>query len=190
MTHSSRIGKGIQAGRRSPNQKIWLTKFVSMNKQRASDFQPLVYLCGSIGGRTLQDAVVWRQQATTLLAPEFNVINPLRDSQDLKQARDHSQIIEARETASEFTDAEVVERDLQDIRRCFLVLRHYLGPSEGSPMECAYAKMLNIPVVVSGIADSTAVSPWLRYHSVKILPSLEEAVAYVKRYWYPPLFHR
>jgi hypothetical protein len=181
MTLFSRSGRRIQAGVNNP---------ALINMPPSTDFQPLVYLCGSIGGRTLREALAWRELATRLLLPEFSVISPLRDYPALEHFEDHSQVIEARETASEFTDAEIVERDLQDIRRCFLVLRHYLGPSEGSPMECAYAKMLNIPVVVSGIADPAAVSPWLRYHSVKILPSVEEAIDYVKRYWRPPLFHR
>ena len=160
-----------------------------MPNQRAENGgRPLVYLCGSIGGRSLQEALAWREQATDLLAPEFSVLNPLRDHPALAQMENPLRVVEARETAFHFTDAEIVERDLLDIRRCFLVLRHYLGPSEGSPMECAYAKTFGIPVIVSGIPDPSAVSPWLRYHSVKILPSVDEAVSYIKGYWSPPAF--
>jgi hypothetical protein len=144
---------------------------------------PLVYLCGSIGGRTIQDALEWRRQAAKLLAPEFGVVSPLRDYETPLDPDAARVTIEARETARRFTDAEIVERDLMDIRRSYLVLRHYLGPSEGSPMECAYARMFGVPTVVSGIPDATAASPWLRYHAVRILPSVEEAIAYIKTYW-------
>jgi hypothetical protein len=146
---------------------------------------PLVYLCGSIGGRTLGEAREWRERASQLLAPEFAVISPIRDYVRADSAIDDSKLIAPRETSRDFTPAEIVERDLLDIRRSFLVWRHYLGPSEGSPMECAYAKMYGVPVVVSGIPHQEAVSPWLRFHSVRILDSLEETAEYIKRYWYP-----
>src|SRR5690348_7573653 len=99
----------------------------------------VIYLCGSIGDRTIEEAIAWRERATDLLAPELGVLSPLRDVQRFRTL-DPQHRIEARETSHLFTDAEIVERDLSDIRRSFLVLRHYLGPSEGSPMECAYAK--------------------------------------------------
>jgi hypothetical protein len=148
--------------------------------------RPLIYLCGSIGGRTLLEAREWRELATKLLAPEFGVISPIRDyTTEQLGTKNDGRVIAPRETSRDFTDAEIVERDLQDIRRSFLVWRHYLGPSEGSPMECAYAKMFGVPVVVSGIADSAAASPWLRFHSVRILHSLEDTADYIKRYWHP-----
>jgi hypothetical protein len=155
-----------------------------MNPRQSS--RPLVYLCGAIGNRTLGDALGWREHATRLLAPELGVLSPLRDSIYGLNNDSASDVIAARETASTFTDAELVQRDLMDIQRAFLVLRHYTGSSEGSPMECAYARMFGVPVVVSGIEDPSAMSPWLRYHSVRMLPTLEDAVAYVKRYWLYP----
>lgn len=145
--------------------------------------RPLVYLCGSIGGKTQEEALAWRFRATELLAPEFGVLNPLRDLEATRGAYSAHSTIEARETSKAFSDNEIVERDLLDIRLSRLVLRHYLGPSEGSPMECVYAKLYGVPTIVSGIADPSAVSPWLRYHAVKLLPTLEEATTYIKRYW-------
>jgi hypothetical protein len=162
------------------------TVFASAGRGRNLPSTPLIYLCGAIGNRTLRDALTWREQAATLLAPDFNVLSPLRDGGEILRLGDPERVIAARETALTYTDAEIVERDLLDIRQSHLVLRHYLGPSEGSPMECAYARVFGVPVVVSGIADPTTASPWLRYHSVKILPTLEEAVTYIKRYWQYP----
>jgi hypothetical protein len=143
---------------------------------------PLVYLCGAIGGRPVRDAVGWREVAAGLLAPEFGVLSPLRDMPPSIGATDAG-VIAPRETAQTYTDAEIVERDLMDIRRAYLVLRYYDGPSEGSPMECAYARMFGVPVVVYGIDDPRDASPWLRYHSVRVLPTLEAAIAYIKTYW-------
>jgi hypothetical protein len=150
------------------------------------DGAPLVYLCGPIGGQTVQVALDWRLEAARLLAPEFRTLSPLRDADYRSADLDPNRVIAARETASSFTDNEIVERDLLDIRRSYLVLRHYSGPSEGSPMECAYAKMFGVPVVVSGVTDSRSVSPWLRYHAVRLMPSLTEAVQYIKSYWALP----
>jgi len=144
---------------------------------------PLIYLCGPIGGRTIRDATGWREDATRQLAPEFRTISPLRDLVSDAEIGNGERIIAARETSTTFTDAEIVERDLMDIRRCYLMLRHYSGPSEGSPMECAYARVFRVPVVVSGVKDPATVSPWLRYHAVKLLPTLKEAVEYIKSYW-------
>jgi hypothetical protein len=144
---------------------------------------PLVYLCGSIGTKSFEEALEWRRKAAELLAPEFAVLSPLREYDGLAIDDAAKRVFDPRETAGKYTDAEIVSRDLRDIRRCQLVLRHYTGPSEGSPMECVYAKQFDIPVVVSGIDDPATASPWLRYHSVKVLPTLEEAVDYIKRYW-------
>jgi hypothetical protein len=146
---------------------------------------PSVYLCGAIGGRSLREASHWRQNAAKLLAPEFCVIDPLRDVSSLRPASSPKSRIASRETSRLFTDAEIIERDLMDIRHSYIVLRHYTGASEGSPMECAYAKMLGVPVVVSGIRDPATASPWLRYHSVRLLPTLTEAIRYIKAYWRP-----
>lgn len=145
--------------------------------------RPAIYLCGAIGGRSLRQASQWRQQARELLSPQFDVIDPLRDIEMIRSSAAAGQRLVARETNELFTDSELVERDIRDVQRSYLVLRHYTGPSEGSPMECVYAKFFRIPVVVSGIADPMDASPWLRYHSVRILPTLVEAVDYVKTYW-------
>jgi hypothetical protein len=144
--------------------------------------RPLIYLCGAIGDRPVHEAVAWRQEAAKLLSPEFHTLSPLRDFADDPRALD-SGVIAARETARAFTDAEIVERDLIDIRRSYLLLRHYNGPSEGSPMECAYAKVFGVPVVISGVANTNDVSPWMRYHAVRILPDLTSAARYIKKYW-------
>jgi hypothetical protein len=165
-----------------------MQRFLLQSEQSVSRLprpsRPLIYLCGPIGGQLTRDAVTWREEAAELLAPDFGVLDPLRDLTPEARRSQADSVITARETADTFTAAELVERDLLDIRRSYLVLRHYLGPSEGSPMECVYARLFGVPVVVSGIKHWRDASPWLRYHSVRIVPTVPEAVAYIKSYWH------
>src|SRR5262245_32560786 len=95
---------------------------VTQDKQQRLADVPLVYLCGSIGGKTQEEARGWRLRATTLLAPEFGVLDPLRDIEATRGVFDATARIDARETSRAFSDNEIVERDLLDIRLSRLVL--------------------------------------------------------------------
>jgi hypothetical protein len=54
-------------------------------------------------------------------------------------------------------------------------------PMIGTPMEILYAWEKSKPVIIwSNWADKNY---WARYHSVKILPTLEECVDYIKSFW-------
>lgn len=152
--------------------------------------RPSVYLCGPINGRSFTDAEGWRTAAERLLAPEFGVLNPLRGKENKHTAANAATSSYTTQAAHEnFTSREVVDRDLMDIRRCRAVIRYYDAPSEGSPMEAFYAThVCGIPVVVINATQrpDAELSLWLHHHAVRIVPTLDEAVAYLKKLWLYP----
>ena len=130
-----------------------------------------IYLAGS-ATRDREFAIKWRVEATTKLENYgFRTLSPFRD-------RDLNNVPE------ETTSAEIVTRDLDDIRRSSLVLAemvfddyNYIGTS----MEIMAANMLNIPVVVW--TDKWKEHYWVKHHAVRCLPTLDEACKYICKYW-------
>lgn len=142
--------------------------------------KPMIYLCGPIHGLSTDGATGWRTLSAAKLAPEFEVLDPTRN----------------REWA-EFTDNEIVDRNLMDIRMARAVLRYFPigGYSEGSPMETFFASFVEgIPVVTFSFVDPTPdhvverdkLPVWTRRFTVKNLTSLDEAVDYLKDQWLLP----
>jgi hypothetical protein len=142
-----------------------------------SKHPPLIYLCGPIHGLTFDTGNAWRTEATSLLQPEFGVLNPLRNK--AFEGTDYSK----------YTDHELITRDLRDIRVSRAVLRFTPSASHGSDMETFYAAhVCNIPVVTfgPGQGDRTKLSLWLRHHTVNNFEYLEDAVDYLKGMWTYP----
>lgn len=75
----------------------------------------------------------------------------------------------------------IVEGDKDDIDHCGgLLVNCTFGPSYGTAMEILYAWQQKKLIVV--LYDATKpVSPWLRYHSTRLITSLEEAVNFLTR---------
>jgi hypothetical protein len=140
--------------------------------------RPYIYLCGQIHGKTFNQANTWREVAEALLYPDFLVLNPLREK--LFEGQDSGRAL--------YTDAEIVERDLADIRLARAVLRFYDGtPSPGSDMETFYASRRGIPVVTFGCKKTREELPvWVRAHTTRNFEQLGDATDYLKSFWLLP----
>jgi nucleoside 2-deoxyribosyltransferase len=117
-----------------------------------------VYLCGPINGCTDAECKDWRAAVTEHFPAS---IDPM--------VRDYRGI-----EAESYR--EIVELDKRDVRAADVVLVNYSKPSVGTSMEIFYAWTLGTPVVLWCPAD-VSLSPWLRYHCLAIVHSLEEVVA-------------
>lgn len=116
-----------------------------------------VYLAGPIFGRTDREAIDWRQRVQTA-RPGHVYLDPM--VRDYRGREDESV-------------REIVEGDKADIDSCDLVIANVTIPSAGTLMEVLYAWERGKPVVaiVSG-----RVSPWIRYHTVEQVTSLDAAI--------------
>lgn len=74
---------------------------------------------------------------------------------------------------------EIVELDKRDVEASDVILVNYDKPSVGTSMEVLWAWLKETPVVVV-CRPETVVSPWLRYHSTKIVHSFDDAIAWIK----------
>lgn len=79
---------------------------------------------------------------------------------------------------------EIVEFDLQDVRDADIVLVNYSKASIGTSMEVFYASHdLNKFVVAFSPFSFKDSNPWMVRFCTKILPSMEEACAYIKEHF-------
>lgn len=124
-----------------------------------------IYLCGPIMDEHEGTAREWRETAKDLLSEHFMMLDPMRRN------------FKDREVDSA---NEIVEFDLQDIRDADIILVNYSKNSIGTSMEVFYAAH-DLRKFVIGFSpfsykDS---SPWMIRFCTKILPSLEDAAAYI-----------
>lgn len=119
----------------------------------------VTYLAGPIFLCSDSEAKDWRAQASATL-------KAVRDP----MVRDYR----GRE-AEAYVD--IVDRDKEDIDACSHVLAVCPKPSVGTSMEILYAWERNKTVVL--VVPDGAVSPWLRYHSHAMFPTLEEALSWL-----------
>lgn len=131
-----------------------------------------VYLSGPIDFVSTAESFDWRKEATRLFETpdcDWKVLDPLR-GKNLE--------------GSIYPDVnEVVTRDKQDIRNSDIILVNLSNECcmMGTPMEILYAWEHGKPVVI--FSEWASKSYWAVYHSVKILPTLEECVSYIKSFW-------
>jgi len=118
-----------------------------------------VYLCGPINGCTDSEANDWREFVQKR-APHFEYLNPMK--------RDY------RGKEQEFF-SEIVTLDKIDIANSHALLVNYDKPSVGTSMEVYIAFSTGKLVVVVARPDAV-VSPWLRYHSHRIMHSFDAAI--------------
>ena len=125
-----------------------------------------IYLSGPIMDEHADQAATWREIAKTRFQDHFVLLDPMR--RDFKD----------REVDSA---NEIVEFDLQDVRDADIILVNYSKTSIGTAMEVFYAShdLGKFVVAFSPFAFKDC-SPWMVKHCTKILPSLEEAISYIR----------
>ena len=125
-----------------------------------------IYLSGPIMDEHEGEARKWREVAKAHLQEQFAILDPMRRN------------FKDREVDSA---NEIVEFDLQDVRDADILLVNYNKPSIGTSMEVFYAAHNLGKFVIAfspfGFKDC---SPWMVRFCTKILPTLEEAIAYIR----------
>ncbi len=116
-----------------------------------------------------EESKTWRQRAKERLAGKFVLLDPMR-----RNFRDR-----------ELDSAnEIVEFDLQDVRDADILLVNYSKASIGTSMEVFYAAHdLGKFVIAFNPGAFRDLSPWMVKYCTKILPNLEEALAYIERHF-------
>lgn len=122
-----------------------------------------IYLAGPINGCTDAECKDWRERAKQVLGAE-RCLDPM--------ARDYR----GREDGC---FDEIVQADKRDILRCHALLVNYTKPTVGTAMEMMFAYEHEIPSLVV-VPEDAKLSPWVRYHSTKIVHSLEYALELLK----------
>lgn len=117
------------------------------------------YLCGPINGCTDEECKDWREGFKVLWGGP--TIDPMR--RDYRGKEDESW-------------RDIVELDKIDVSNADVIVVSYDKPSVGTSMEVLYAWERGKPVVVVAAKDAR-ISPWLRYHSHRIVHSYADAVA-------------
>jgi nucleoside 2-deoxyribosyltransferase len=131
--------------------------------------KPCIYLSGPIMDEHAGVARTWRAFATARLRDRFDLLDPMRRN------------FKDREVDSA---NEIVEFDLQDVRDADILLVNYNKPSIGTAMEVFFAAhdLGKFVVAFSPFAFRDC-SPWMVRYCTKILPSLEEAIAYIRAHF-------
>jgi len=125
-----------------------------------------IYLSGPIMDEHAAQATTWRELAKKQLQDQFVLLDPMRRN------------FKDREVDSA---NEIVEFDLQDVRDADIVLVNYSKTSIGTAMEVFYASHdLGKFVVAFSPFTFKDCSPWMVKHCTKILPSLEDSIAYIR----------
>lgn len=128
-----------------------------------------IYLCGPIMDEHAGAARAWRKEAVRLLKSDFVLLDPMRRN------------FKDREVDSA---NEIVEFDLQDVRDADIILVNYSKASIGTAMEVFHASHdLNKFVVAFAPYSFKDCNPWMVRFCTKILPSLEEAVRYIREHF-------
>lgn len=118
-----------------------------------------LYLCGPINGCTDAEAINWREHVKSIWPG--HTLDPMR--------RDY------RGRESECVD-EIVELDKVDVAQSDALIVNYDRPSVGTAMEILWAFERGKFIVVVARPDAV-ISPWLRYHSHRIVHTFEDGVS-------------
>jgi nucleoside 2-deoxyribosyltransferase len=71
-------------------------------------------------------------------------------------------------------EVEIVEGDLEDIRRCDAVLAAFTAADEGTAMESWYAHSVGKPVIA--YTGGTPIHPWAAYVAHEVYADLVDAI--------------
>jgi nucleoside 2-deoxyribosyltransferase len=118
-----------------------------------------VYLCGPINGCTDAECNDWRSYAKSRLP---DTLDPMRRDYRGREAESVN---------------EIVELDKIDVQECDAVIANCPKPSVGTSMEVFLAWQQG--KIVIAVAQEP-VSPWLRYHSTKIAPTIKDAIDWLE----------
>jgi len=136
-----------------------------------------IYLCGPIHDLSTSEANEWRMNATTELEYKtsiFQCLDPMR-----RQFNDEDQL----------GVNEIVLMDLKDVEDAYILLVNYnVARGEttlcGTAMEVFYAShILGKFVIAFTDLPKEKWSPWMMKYCTRILPSLDEAIEYIKRHF-------
>lgn len=135
--------------------------------------KPNAYLCGKMGGLTLEQMNGWRIEATKLLEENFNVINPCN-------------FYSFQLDPSTYTDREVKEFDLVACKNSKILLFNLDFPDTiGSAIEAHMSHdEWDIPVVAFGGKD-VWVHPWILSSITKRCETIEDAVNHINKFYLP-----
>jgi hypothetical protein len=121
------------------------------------------YLGGPINGCTDDEANGWREGFKT--RPELAHVDFVDPMERDYRGREDDCV------------NEIVELDKRDIDSVDILLAYAWQPSPGTHMEImyGYCQAPNSPLVLLVMPEHMRISPWLRYHSHKIVHTLDEA---------------
>lgn len=120
----------------------------------------IVYMAGPINGCNDDEAHGWRQSFDAkMCSVGITTLDPMR--------RDY------RGREDECVD-EIIEGDKKDIFAADVFFAYCWQVSWGTAMEIHFAWLNHKPVILA-VPKGQPISPWLRYHSTSILPSLDAA---------------
>jgi nucleoside 2-deoxyribosyltransferase len=122
-----------------------------------------IYLAGPIRGCTDEQARGWREQVKQQLAGLYDFSDPM--------ARDY------RGREHEVDPAEIVEEDVAALATCTDVLVNCERASWGTAMELLYASGNRSYILAFGAGT---LSPWVAYHASGVVPTLDDAIAYLR----------
>lgn len=123
-----------------------------------------VYLCGGINGLSDVQCKDWRETVKCELNGKFNFLDPMRRDYRGKEVDSVN---------------EIVEGDMADISASDILLVNANKPSWGTAME-TYAAFVSRKHYVIAFCDNDKPSPWLVYHTHKLVKSLEKAVSLLR----------
>jgi len=134
-----------------------------------------IYLAGPIAFCTDAQACDWREYAKTNLKKPYII-----DTQRIKCEFLDPMVRDYREHYGDRTiDAEVVELDKRDIDQADVVFANITQPSAGTSMELLYSWERQ-KAIVTVVEKQIEVSPWITYHSTKVVRSLEEGIKWIQ----------
>jgi nucleoside 2-deoxyribosyltransferase len=126
----------------------------------------IVYLAGPIGGCTDDQCNDWRSSVMEQMGEDYTFLNPMdRDYRD--------------RYIDPLIAPEVVELDKRDIRNSDVVFANITKDSAGTSMELLYSWERD-KVIVTVVPSGKVVSPWILYHSTKIVHSIEEGIDWIR----------
>jgi hypothetical protein len=122
-----------------------------------------VYLAGPINGCTDEEAKGWRERIKAALAGKVAFYDPM--DRDYRGAENGN-------------EQEIVERDLEQVYDCDLLLANCWKPSWGTAIEIAEKAMAGGRVLV--IDPGEAISPWLAFYAEVVVCDEAEAIVAIR----------
>lgn len=137
-----------------------------------------VYLAGPIAFCSDSEANDWRDYVKAKMSAPYSIggkefrcdfLDPM--------ARDYREDYEAGTISA--VAAEVIELDKRDIDQSDIIFANISKHSAGTSMELLYAWERQ-KAVVTVLPEDVDVSPWILYHSTKVVTTLDEGIEWVQ----------